>query len=357
MPISLRKRLSDAYPELKLSDGIVRGGLAGAYLEGKNATDVEMFPHASLRRLASAALWPKSDITKVSDNPIAAESVWTDELNGLTYDAEFWYAVTKTKVFRIPRSVPLQDAKGSKVQAPSIAPGWPHGGGCSLFNGHLYVAVHGESGGAPKTGEVWVVRTSDLLVIDRIALPHPELPIQDPTLDTVPFVAIHPRKPLLYSMPFTPEKGAQLRVYRLYPHPGGPGPDGSRLKFLAAVTLTDEKGNIASLAQIQNAVVTPNEHLLVMCDSQDSRRGLHLFDLLSGRRRWHRDVGVRTTEWDFNILFWDFHFKGWEAEALFIKEMGVDGLIHVGNLDKISDTDDLTVSNLDFVDDYDRDLL
>lgn len=354
--ISLRKRWSEAHPHLSLSAGIVRGGLAGHYVLAPEFPAVDTFPHRSLRGLLSACRWPDGNtLVRVNENPKAVQSRWTRELNALQLDGEYWYAVTAAgAMYRIPRSTPLQDATGAKVEVPAVQPGWPHGGGASLFKGYLYVAVHGEDGGDPTHGQVWAIRVPDMVVVERIDLPEPGIPLSSPRLDTIPFVAIHPRKPLLYTMPFD---GPTIRVYRIFPLPGAPGPDGKRLQFLAAFTPTDEAGDFVTLKGVQNAVITPNEHLLVLCDVEEKPRGLHLFDLLSGRRRWHRDIGTYTTEHEISIPFKTFKWKGWEAEVLFVKDMGVDGLIHVGNLDKGRKHDDLTIANIDFVNDLDRELL
>jgi hypothetical protein len=338
------------------------------------------FPYPSIRALINAATeWPNG-LTYVGKNPdeIQPSGDWTEAVNAVLLDDSFWYIVQEKAFSQIPVSVPLDEAAAQRWFV------WPHGGGSALFKGILYVAVHGNEDGSfpgskfpPGDGQVWAVK--------------PRGPMMPPeVLDSalirgsgpLPWIDVHPRRPLLFWSHFDPGTREQLQVYSFSPWPE------MEVKPLGAMTLFSETGAPLDLRRIQGGRVTPNNHLLLVCDTPpigqgppsaslpwwailatgpasllvggalastastvggSTVSGIHLFDLQTGRRRWHvpfNDVAYNTEP---------FHTFGIslsqqdEVQGIFVHHFGKDGYVHVNmvNKDLEARTDDFSLLNYD----------
>jgi hypothetical protein len=111
----------------------------------------------------------------------------------------------------------------------------------------------------------------------------------------------HEEKKLLYtSLPYDTSIGThdQIRIYEHRPYdPTRPHINkfsgkfepwhSQPLNFLGTLSLVTEQGLPVGLSWIQGGIVTPNNHLLLVCDTHggDGIAGLHLFDLMTGVRR------------------------------------------------------------------------
>lgn len=337
MKLSLRE-CARAIPEVDL-----RSGVRQTLMSAPAGATTAAFPYPSLRAMMRACKWP-AGLRYVGKKPDDIDpGDWTEAVNGVLVDDAFWYIVAARHFCQVPISQPI-----SKANPPRFDLGWGHGGGASLIGDVAYVAVHGESG----DGGIWAVRphavSADLddpkqwpTVLDRFLMPGSGL---------LPWVAIHPRRPLLYWTNFEAGARDQLQIWSFSPVPS------LNAQPLGKMTLVTEKGDPMDFQRIQGGRVTPNNHLLLVEDlpTDHATAGIHLFDLQTGRRRWH----VRFRDFD--------HFGPWgeiqdECQGIFVHDFGPDGLVHVNIVNKDWDTteriDNFSLLNYEVEPVLERDLL
>jgi hypothetical protein len=286
------------------------------------------FPYRTVRELIRAQQWPAMvEVERAPDEIDPAE--WTDAINGIAVDERWWYVVTEGYFYQLPVAIPL--SKATTFVKTNL--GWPHGSSAVLRGGLLYVCVHGgDEPHAWPNGEVWAIRPKPHWDSEELAthIATSELGTPD-----APWIAIHPTRPILYHSAFEPGSSNQLSVFAFQPAPF------LKTDLVGTITLVTEVGEPLSLRRVQAAVVTPNNHLVVLCDTPESEAvsGIHLFDLQTGRRRWH---------YRFEREYDD------EAEALLVSDFGKHGILHVGLLNKDFGRDDFSFVNFDVATPFDR---
>lgn len=299
------------------------GSLANGLRHGEYRSTPEMFPFRSVRALINAADSPRVNYNRGlayrGQHPENLVANWTHKANGLTHDNDFWYSTQTFAISRIPKTVPLAEAKDDvvfsrRLVAPDgVEPG--HAGALVHSRGFLYVPVEETAfpGFAGSPGQVWIVEPSTLDVVHRFVI--------EAGREKAPWCAINEAANLLYTSDYfdrgSPSTKDQIRIYKLFPWPGPAAPDGSRTQRLGSLTLVTELGDPFPAEEVQAAIVTPNNHLLVVCDTPigTAVSGLHLFDLMTGVRRWHTHwVDVDSVRDFLGIRITKFH----EAEAVTI---------------------------------------
>lgn len=352
---SLRETWEKHYAKLgNLRDGLYHGQYKG---------NVRMFPFRSLRALIDAAKWPRVNFNRglafKGNHPEDLVANWTHQANGLTHDEDFWYSTQTFAISRIPKSVPLAEARDAdvfsrKLVSPTgVAPG--HAGAVVFSGGFLYVAVENTPWpGLPgQPGQVWVVDPATLAVVETFVI--------EPGREKAPWCAINEQKRLLYTSDFfddddEPSTTDQIRIYEFWPWPGPAASDGSRARRIGSLTLVTELGDPFPAEQVQAGIITPNNHLLIACDEPmgTAVSGLHLFDLMTGVRRWHThwvDVDSMRDLAGINITKFD-EAEGvtvWAAEGFYVHV-----LFGVKNAHS---ADGVKVMRLDTFDWWERDLL
>jgi len=314
------------------------GRLSHGLRQGIYRTAPRAFPFASLRKLINATVWPElravgerrkppelswswnpdvfapltSSFSSASPRPRAMQLVrvdpdnadggeWTHGVNALLHDDNYWYFVQTYqggvgRVGKIPLHIRLQDATDEDADTRSLSISLPscnvvaqHAGAADMCRGHIYVPVEstrwlpGTIPGIP--GQIWVVDTETLRVVDAMAL--------EPPFDKAPWCAISPNQDLLYTSHPDPPEASFIRIYEFQPYDGGDRRDWpfrpKPLKLLAKLPLRTQDGAPFRAEDVQAAIVTPNNHLLLMCDTPvgSAVSGMHLFDLMTGQRRGH----------------------------------------------------------------------
>ncbi|MBI2393701.1 MAG: hypothetical protein HYV09_29275 [Deltaproteobacteria bacterium] len=312
---SLREAWGRAYKAL--------GAISGGLYQGLYGSEPESFPFRSIRRLIDASRWPEARLAPVQigvrpqglryigKHPELLVANWTHQANGLAHDENYWYSTQTFAISRIPRSVPLAEAKDDVVQSDYLvnASGETakHAGALAYYQGYLYVPVegHGWPGLPGDHAQIWVV--------DPTTFPKPkvvETILMEAGQKKAPWCAINSDASLLYTSDFIereadPLTANQIRIYRLWPWPHEPGPGGARLKRVGTLSLTTESGDPFPARQMQGGLITPNNHLLLVCDEPlgEAVSGMHLFDLVTGVRRWHtRWIDVDSTYPGYGLL-------------------------------------------------------
>jgi len=320
MPVWSLRRVLDKNPELDFRHGL-RTPVRFAPVEGFSGADG--FPFKGLRALIRASFWP--DVRQVSINPDEIDpGRWTEAVNGLALDYDFLYVVTEGYFFKIPLDTPLDRADPKRINL-----GWPHGGGCSLHRGMLYVAVEGSPDKKMK-GQVWVVDPRTVTVVAKQTIS---------ATGDCPWISIDPAGRFLYHSKASAGSADQIDIFRFRAYPD------FLLSPVGSLTLVTESGDPIDLQSVQAGLVTPNNHLVVLCDTPEGEAvsGLHLFDIYTGRRRWHKRF---EREYDD------------EFECLLMADFAENGLLHVGMLNKDLDigreSDDLSLVNFDTPSPFDR---
>ncbi len=135
------------------------------------------------------------------DYPKGTRLSWSDELQGVTHDSDYWFFTQKNRLWRFPVDCDLEKVSNSEEMRNAGIPkeltklGYDHFGDLDHFGGFLFVPVTGGEGHSRGTPVIAVFRASDLHYVGCSQLSKDDASGQT----TARWCAIHPRSGELYT--------------------------------------------------------------------------------------------------------------------------------------------------------------
>lgn len=236
----------------------------------------------------------------LGDNPRGFETDWSEGFNGVSHDETHWYLTQRRYLYRTPLSEPLnRDLKKThyaRLREISELEGYDHFGDISVYpttGAAKYVLVPVD--GAPKREARLALFSADerLRFLGSAGFPGQ---LDENGDGQAGFVAVDPDG-RVYSMrnnglcekyaasPEDPGRGSCLRAYR--PTWSRVGRETFELHVDPEIPLLDEVGKPIFLENLQGGAITPSGRVIYLLNGltcRTSNRGLHAFDLETGRR-------------------------------------------------------------------------
>jgi hypothetical protein len=210
-----------------------------------------------------ASSWLTSDADYIYDYayPKYKDHDWTEAVNGVARDANFWYFTQQHALVKVPVTTGLdQNLKdnsevvfvgdeNNETMPVWIPTNYVHMGDCDAYNGKLYIPV--ESDGKKRPALYVEVNASDLSLSSSGTNP-------DSTVVDAPWVAINPKNGFLYTSDFNTNF---IRVYSI-------SHQGQQLVLTeqSHVNLLDQQGKPLTVYRIQGGAFSPSGKLYLSSD-------------------------------------------------------------------------------------------
>lgn len=243
-----------------------------------------VLPFDSIRALVVSLEWPQAIVTAQQDYPFDREPGWSDELNGVTHDADSWFVAQKHRLLKFPVGHDL-NAAGLAPGAPSAGipvPGYDHFGDPDCHAGVVYVPLEG---GQPPMVAAFAADTLRFLGAGAL------------TAQTqAPWCAVHPSNGLLYTSDFNgaravdPQPATPL-VLQVYARTFGADGASFTLTHVGNFPLVGADGAGIVVNRVQGGTFSPNGHLYLVSDTAGG--GILGFDVLTGRLVTHHAVNYQ----------------------------------------------------------------
>ncbi len=264
----------------------------------------------------------------INSYPSDSETIWSVELQGVTHNEDHWFISQKSRLWKIPVGVDLNDVTDDISRGifnipipPELAVDYDHMGDLDFYNGYLFVGL--ENSGDSRTASIacFDAETLNFIGSDKV-------PEQD---GHASWCAVNAKDGFLYS-------SAYNNVTKLFAYEFTIGINCFVLSLCKTVTLHKENEEQFILSGIQGGVfVTENEETHLFLTSNDYvTRGVQVFRWADARR--------------IQKIFIDQEYFtfGEEIEGLTYWDLssgiapGIKGQLHIFELDNDSDNvDDL----------------
>lgn len=248
----------------------------------------------SLRAALAAMESPRIEDWRYLHKREFANTGWSEEFQGLSHDANYWYFSNKTAVMKFNRQT--QKLTQAGIPGELANQGYDHYGDCDFYNGHLYVPLEGL---AHNLDPLIVVFNSHLQRVRQGPL-RPQL--------HAPWCAVHPWDSRLYSC-----ESDNVSVLNAY--------DLTTFSHIGQFRLYNASGNPEVLQSIQGGCFSSRGRLYLTSHSSEDIR---CYSMLNGRFLGRKEVsyasGFPEYEEMEGITIWDLSGEG-------------DGHIHVAILD------------------------
>lgn len=352
--ISLKQRVADAFGQVDLSQGI-RHALWHEYYDDfpDNFPCKSPDGKQSLAMVLESWQWPdSSDFIELTDFPDHAATPYSEDIQGVTHLDDQWILIPKAReVFVWPKNVDLGDDTGYvsvSITNEQLDEAYDHFGDCGAQNvdvntWRVFSAIEGKQ---PNVIGVFEVSLSPSLTITyEHSVVYPER--QGLGGNSAPWCTYDAYNNRIYSSLFDPDNGVLDVFFYEYDHtiPSLSGkPDGMSLRQNDGQNITAIQDGFK---RIQGGTTAARGHLYLTCDNRDgpASRGIHGFDLVSGRRMVHILLPEGSpTNYDYEIE----GLTAWDVTQMNIPY--VSGVLHVTILDNDfapGDLDEMTFKHFD----------
>lgn len=277
---------------------------------------------------------------QLNNYPSDSQTIWSEELQGVTHNADHWFISQKSRIWKIPVGVDLNDVTDDisrgifNIPIPvELAVNYDHFGDLDFYNGYLFVGLENSSDN--RTASIACFNADTLTFIGSDIVPS-----QD---GHASWCAVNQSDGFLYSSAF--DNVSELFAYQLTINS-----DSFELMLVDTIPLHKENEEPLMLSGIQGGVfVTENEetHLFLtsnksafpfsMNPNENAARGLHVFKWLdTGAMRVKKIlIGTDLFTWGEEIegiTFWDL------SDGI---APGINGQLHILELDNDSTHDDV----------------
>jgi hypothetical protein len=355
--ISLRQAFENRYIELDMSKGLHH--LNDFYKDVEDKHGISVFPYNSIRTLIKSLEWPASwtPLPYGLDYPDDREPGWSEELQGVTHDDQYWYFAQKSRLWRFPVTFDLNsscglpmgllfEAEDAAVLGEGIGivggirvalmpkeledEGFVHLGALYFHKGILYVPVEGH-------GQIIAIFNTDLKFLGSAGL----------VQSGAPWCAVNPQNGLLFSSSDRINKDNPLCVYKpILIANNQVGVIGvEELQYLGNFPLYNEKGGDIEICRIQGGCFSPRGHLYLVSDMKmEYGGGIKGFDMTTGRlsasfgigyngvESCDESLGISHSEELEGMTIWNLPGNG--------SAPNLSGQIHVIMIDNFGDGDD-----------------
>lgn len=229
--------------------------------------------------------WPLQERVSTSENKYENKS-WTEECQGVANDGCNWYFTQDRRLWKfLPDKKIYQPIPGEMLRL-----GYNHMGDLDYYNGKLYVPLEGTS--PPRILLYRTEGTPAPVYLSNAELTHftTEGRIEPNTYS--PWCAINPLNGLLYTSEFNTRI---LYVYSIHITSS----EKLILEPLGSFHLFDEVGKDLDMSRVQGGVFSHNTgHLYLVSDNKDTNEGgIMGFDMITGRRAFHKVVDYDPKAW------------------------------------------------------------
>ena len=269
--MNLKVGIHQRFPGADLS-----GGVKGSFFHPAYRSHPKSIPYRSVRDLLHSMEWPGS-FNFIGDYPENSSPGWTNNIQGVTHDANHWFFTQADRLWKIPLShdlnqhVSQSDFPNAPIPNALRDAGGNHMGSLDFFENLLYVPLEGTS---PPSLLIFEAATLQFLGSGPL--------VQQ---NDAPWCAVNPRNRLLYTSHFNSKAlfdSEPLIVYRpnIIADTSG-GIIGADPEFLYHFDLFGGNGGPIAPTRIQSGTFSPSGHFYLLSDVDDG--GLMGFDMTTGR--------------------------------------------------------------------------
>lgn len=268
-------------------------------------------------------------LDKISSYPNNRELAWTDELQGLTHNEDYWFITQQKRLWRIPVGHDLNidiaqnnlslDIKSVPIP-PELSSEYDHFGDIDCFEDFLFVAME-------KTDSTITAKLACFSAATLAYIGSELIPLQT---NKAPWCAVNYKDRLLYS-------SRDKDVSTIFAYQYGIQNNTFKISLNQIVNLKDGDGNDFVLSGIQGGVFANlgGKNSLILTSNEKPNRGINIFEMSSGKRIFYKEI-------DFDLWAIGEEIEGltfWDLDNN--KAPNIEGQIHVLELDNDIDSDDI----------------